>query len=157
MEKKQLTSQSSNLSRYEYGVKYTLQRRKAGDTTEIDADTANKLSDVLLSNQEIRFVKIKTNEGVQVINVTDVIGIIPDEHKAKKIVRVIQDGLSDSLTYEQIAESARNHVYSLAVTAGYDRSFTKEMFDYFYELAKDIKKPLKITAKELEADKSGWT
>lgn len=77
----------SPLTKYEEGVVFTLQT--FGSTYEIDPATAQKLSDLLLSPGETKFVKIRTKHGQVVLNTSAIKEIIVDEHAMDLLMEFI--------------------------------------------------------------------
>lgn len=78
----------TSLTIYDEGVTFTV-KTPSGDY-DVDHTTAAKLSDLLVSPGETKFVKIKTSQGQIVLNISSIMAVAVDERSVKGVLAFIR-------------------------------------------------------------------
>lgn len=128
---KQLTSPSKQaaLTQYKYGVKFTV--KTPDQEYEIDGETAQKLSDVLVSSDPPKFIKFKTEQGLVVLNIASIMGISLDEKQAKELIAFMKKVPSYGIDYSD-KEKLFTFYRGNRLSAG-NHYAEQQIFNYYYD------------------------
>lgn len=146
MQNNQLTSQSravvTPITLYKKGVNFTI--KTPSNEYEIDGDTAQKLTDELLTNSA-KFIKVKTTQGQVLLNASSIMSVAVDDTLARDTQKRLEREIANIIESKQLSrdqvvkdnEEVRDYLYDAVNRDGLLKSrgfVNRDLFDYLFDL-----------------------